>query len=208
MHIVKVKIEKPEGVNFILGHTRLFKTVEDIHGVLASAGPGIKFGFAFCEASGKCLERWHGSDAVMMELAKKNALAIGAGHGFVIFFGEGFQPLDVLNAVNMAPEACSFFFPTANAAEVVIAASKRGRGILGVIDGMAPRGIGDPAEIGSQKGLLREIGRNLRVSSVNVSGAIQGDAFSRREWRTDSQSMKVPCRDMFQARAEPGKDSL
>jgi len=223
MHIVRVKIEKPEDVNFILGHAPSIKTVEDIHGVLASAGSGIKFGLACCEASGKCLERWSGSDPVMIELAKKNALVIGAGHGFVIFFGEGFHPLNVLNAVKMAPEACSFFFPMANAAEVVIAASKRGRSILGVIDGTASRAIGDATEIGSRKGLVPEVVGNLRVSSASNSGAIQG-AFAKREWRPevlnpyvceenrgarlDLQSSKVPCRDMFQGGAELGKDTL
>lgn len=158
MHIVSVKIEKPEDVNFILGQAHFIKTVEDIHEVLVSAVPGIKFGLAFCEASEKCLVRWSGTDPAMIELAKKNARAIGAGHSFVIFFGEGFYPLNVLNAVKMVSEVCSIFCATANAAEVVIAVNEEGRGILGVIDGTAPKGIEDDAEMESRKGLLRQIG--------------------------------------------------
>jgi uncharacterized protein len=126
-----------------------------------SAVPGIKFGLAFCEASGKCLIRWSGTDPAMIDLAKKNAEAIGAGHSFIIFLGEGFYPLNVLNMLKMVPEVCRIFCATANAVEVVIAVTEQGRGILGVVDGASPRGIEDAEEIAWRKGLLRQLGYKL-----------------------------------------------
>ena len=126
MELLSVRIEKPEAINFILGQTHFIKTVEDLHEALVGAVPGIRFGLAFCEASGKCLVRWSGTDPAMIELAKSNALAIGAGHSFLIFFGEGFYPLNVLNAVKMVPEVCSIFCATANAAEIILAATGAG----------------------------------------------------------------------------------
>ena len=134
MELLSARIEKPEAINFILGQTHFIKTVEDLHEALVGAVPGIRFGLAFCEASGKCLVRWSGTDPAMIELAKSNALAISAGHSFVIFFGEGFYPLNVLNAVKMVPEVCSIFCATANAAEIILAATEQGRAILGVVD--------------------------------------------------------------------------
>src|SRR3954469_15360379 len=97
MQIISVKIQKPEATNFVLGQTHFIKTVEDIHEALVGAVPGIKFGLAFCEASGKCLVRWSGTDEAMLELARKNAAALAAGHSFVLFLGEGFDPLNFLN---------------------------------------------------------------------------------------------------------------
>ena len=104
MDIQTVKIEKPEDINFILGQSHFIKTVEDMHEALVSTVPGIKFGLAFCEASGKCLIRWSGTDEAMIELAKKNAQAIGAGHSFILFLGEGFYPINVLNTIKNVPE--------------------------------------------------------------------------------------------------------
>src|SRR3974390_2556942 len=98
MQLITVKIEKPDDTNFILGQTHFIKSVEDIHEALVAAVPGIKFGLAFCEASGKCLVRWSGNDAALTALAQKNALALGAGHSFIVFLGAGFYPLNVLNA--------------------------------------------------------------------------------------------------------------
>src|SRR5512140_2559934 len=141
--LTAVSIEKPEPVNFILGQTHFIKSVEDIHEALVGAVPGIKFGVAFCEASGKCLVRWSGTDPAMIELAQKNALAIAAGHTFIIFLGEGFYPVNVLNAVKMVPEVCRVFCATANPTEVVIAETEQGRGVLGVIDGFPPKGVED-----------------------------------------------------------------
>src|SRR5512141_1101219 len=99
MELITVKIDKPDTINFILGQSHFIKTVEDIHEALVTAVPGIKFGLAFCEASGACLVRWSGTDPAMLELAKKNALALSAGHSFILFLGDGFFPVNVLNVI-------------------------------------------------------------------------------------------------------------
>ena len=161
MQLITVKIEKPDDTNFILGQTHFIKSVEDIHEALVAAVPGIKFGLAFCEASGKCLVRWSGTDPAMIELAKKNAVAIGAGHSFIVFFGEGFYPLNVLNTLKMVPEICRIFCATANPTEVVLAETEQGRGILGVVDGFSPKGVEDEGEIRWRKDFLRKIGYKL-----------------------------------------------
>jgi len=158
MQLITVKIEKPNDTNFILGQTHFIKSVEDIHEALVTAVPGITFGLAFCEASGKCLVRWSGTDAVMTELAKKNAAAIGAGHSFIVFLGDGFYPLNVLNPLKMVPEVCRIFCATANPTEVVLAEMDHGRGILGVVDGLSPKGVEDENEIKWRKDFLRQIG--------------------------------------------------
>src|SRR5512140_1352965 len=141
MNLTTVKIEKPEDINFILGQSHFIKTVEEIHEALGNAVPGIKFGVAFCEASGKCLVRWSGTDEAMTELAKKNALAIGAGHSFIVFLADGYFPVNVLNAIKNVPEVCHIFCATANPTQVVVAETELGRGILGVVDGSAPKGL-------------------------------------------------------------------
>jgi uncharacterized protein len=161
MNLSSVKIQKPEEINFILGQSHFIKTVEDLHEALVSAVPGIKFGLAFCEASGKCLVRWTGTDAAMIELAQKNALAIGAGHSFILFLGAGYYPINVLTLVKMIPEVCRIFCATANPVEVLVAETEQGRGILGVVDGSAPQGIEDEPEIAWRKGFLRKIGYKL-----------------------------------------------
>ncbi|HPM81325.1 MAG TPA: adenosine-specific kinase [Candidatus Anammoximicrobium sp.] len=161
MQLTTVKIDKPEAINFILGQTHFIKSVEDLHEALVASVPGIKFGVAFCEASGKCLVRWSGTDPAMIALARKNATAIAAGHTFVVFLGEGFYPVNVLNTVKMVPEVCRIFCATANPTEVVIAETEQGRGILGVVDGSPPQGIEDDEEIAWRKGLLRQIGYKL-----------------------------------------------
>jgi hypothetical protein len=158
MELTSVKIEKPITINFILGQSHFIKTVEDIHETLVSAVPGIKFGLAFCEASGQCLVRWSGTDDEMIELAKKNALTIGAGHSFIIFLGDGFYPINVLNAIKQVPEVCGIFCATANPVEVIIADSTNGRGILGVIDGETPKGVEDEEGIAWRKSFLRMVG--------------------------------------------------
>ena len=158
MDITTVAIEKPLEVNFILGQSHFIKTVEDIHEALVTSAPGIKFGVAFCEASGKCLVRFSGTDPAMIELAQKNALAIGAGHSFIVFLGEGFYPINVLNTIKMAPEVCRIFCATSNPVQVIIAQSDLGRGILGVIDGAAPQGVEGEEDIAWRKSFLRMIG--------------------------------------------------
>ena len=161
MELTTVRIEKPEAINFILGQTHFIKTVEDVHEALVNAVPGIKFGLAFCEASGRCLVRWSGTDPALIELARKNALALGAGHSFIVFLGDGFYPVNVLNAIKAVPEVCRVFCATANPTEVVVAVTEQGRGILGIVDGSPPKGVeGDP-DIAWRKGLLRQIGYKL-----------------------------------------------
>jgi uncharacterized protein len=161
MQITTVRIEKPDAVNFILGQTHFIKSVEDLHETLVAAVPGIRFGLAFCEASGKCLVRWSGNDSAMVELARTNAKTIAAGHCFIIFLGEGFYPINVLNAVKMVPEVCRVFCATANPTEVILAETEQGRGILGVVDGFHSQGVEDEAEIQWRKGLLRQFGYKL-----------------------------------------------
>ncbi len=161
MDLISVKIEKPEEINFILGQTHFIKTVEDVHEALVTAVPGIKFGLAFCEASGKCLVRWTGTDQEMIELARKNAQVIGAGHSFILFLGTGFFPINVLNTVKMVPEVCHIFCATANPVEVIVGETEQGRGILGIIDGFPPKGIEGEEDIAWRKGFLRQIGYKL-----------------------------------------------
>jgi len=161
MQLLTVRIEKPESVNFIFGQTHFIKSVEDIHEALVGAVPGIKFGLAFCEASGKCLVRWSGTDPAMTELARTNAKAIAAGHTFIIFLAEDFYPLNVLNTIKMVPEVCRVFCATANPTEVVLAQTEQGRGVLGVVDGFQPKGTEEEDEIKWRKNLLRQIGYKL-----------------------------------------------
>jgi adenosine/AMP kinase len=161
MELISVKIEKPEAINFILGQSHFIKSVEDIHETLVSSVPGIKFGVAFSEASGKCLIRWSGTDETMVDLARRNAQAIGAGHSFIVFLGEGFYPVNVLNAIKLVPEVCRVFCATANPVEVLVAETELGRGIVGVIDGSSPLGIEGEEDIAWRKGFLRTIGYKL-----------------------------------------------
>ncbi len=158
MDIQVVKIEKPETINFILGQSHFIKTVEDIHEALVNSVPNIKFGLAFCEASGKCLIRWTGTDNEMIDLAKKNAQAIGAGHSFILFLGDGYFPLNVLNSIKNVPEVARVFCATANPTEVLVAETEQGRGILGVVDGFSPKGVEDDEGIIWRKDFLRMIG--------------------------------------------------
>ena len=158
MQLMTVQIDKPEPINFILGQSHFIKTVDDIHEALVATVPGIKFGLAFCESSGPALVRWSGTDSQMIELAKKNAMALSAGHSFIIFLGDGFYPVNVLNTIKMIPEVCRVFCATANPVEVIVAESAQGRGILGVIDGIKTQGIEDEAGIAQRKNFLKMIG--------------------------------------------------
>ena len=161
MNLTAVRIEKPAEINFILGQSHFIKTVEDIHEALVESVPGIKFGLAFCESSGAMLVRWSGTDGEMIELAQRNALALGAGHSFVLFLGAGFFPVNVLNRLKMVPEICRVFCATANPVEVIIAETEQGRGILGVVDGGTTKGIEGDADIAWRKDFLRKIGYKL-----------------------------------------------
>lgn len=161
MQLHSVRIDKPDAVNVILGQTHFIKTVEDVHEALVNAVPGIRFGLAFCEASGKCLVRWSGTDPAMIDLARRNAQSIAAGHSFVIFLAEGYYPVNVLNAVKMVPEVCRIFCATANPTEVLVAQTDQGRGVVGVVDGFPPQGVEGEADIAWRKEFLRKIGYKL-----------------------------------------------
>ena len=161
MELVVVQIDKPEAVNLILGQSHFIKTVEDIHETLVCSVPGIKFGLAFCESSGPALVRASGTDDDLIELAKQNALALSAGHSFIIFLGEGFYPVNVLNVVKTVPEVCHIFCATANPVEVILAETEQGRGILGVVDGAHTKGIETEDDVVQRKDFLRMIGYKL-----------------------------------------------
>ncbi|HTP13636.1 MAG TPA: adenosine-specific kinase [Bacteroidota bacterium] len=160
MELKTVKIDKPEDINFILGQSHFIKTVEDIHEVVVQTNPNAKFGLGFCESSGPALVRWTGNDPAMIELAKKNALNLSCGHSFILFLDKGF-PINVLNAIKGLPEVCSIYCATANPAEVIIAETDQGRGILGVIDGVRTKGTETEVDIKARKEFLRKIGYKL-----------------------------------------------
>ena len=161
MNLLSVTIEKPEEINFILGQSHFIKTVEDVHEAMVNTVPGIKFGVAFCEASGACLVRVSGTDPSLTELAGQNALKLGTGHVFIILLGEGYYPINVLNSIKAVPEVCRIYCATANPVQVVVAQSEQGRGILGVIDGASPKGVEGPEDVAWRKGLLRRFGYKL-----------------------------------------------
>jgi adenosine/AMP kinase len=156
-----VTIEKPETINFVLGQSHFIKTVEDIHETLVSTVPSIRFGLAFCEASGACLVRWSGTDDEMIALAQKNAMTLACGHCFILFLGQGFYPINILNSLKSVPEVARIYCATANPTQVIVAETEQGRGILGVIDGFKSKGIEDDEGINWRKGLLRKIGYKL-----------------------------------------------
>src|SRR5208282_5322307 len=153
------------GTRVIFIDADFIKSVEDIHETLVGAVPGIKFGLAFCEASGKCLVRSSGTDVAMVQLAQKNAMALGAGHCFIVFLGEGYYPVNVLNAIKKVPEVCRIFCATANPLEVVVAETDQGRGLFGVISGSTAGPVASLQIVGQRHGIplidnwLHELGR-------------------------------------------------
>lgn len=160
MEMKVVALENPKGYNVILGQAHFIKTVEDLHEVLATSSPALKFGIAFCESSGPCLVRYSGNDEELVELAKKNALLLSAGHVFIIFLKDGY-PINVLNAVKMVPEVCRIFCASANPIEVVLVETAQGRGVLGVVDGLQTKGVETEQDIAERKAFLRRIGYKL-----------------------------------------------
>ncbi|NDJ84472.1 MAG: hypothetical protein GYB66_01170 [Chloroflexi bacterium] len=158
MELSLVTIEKPETINFVLGHSHFIKTVEDIHEAMVNTVPGIKFGLAFCEASQKRLIRFTGTDNELIALAKQNAQALSAGHTFILFLGEGFFPINILKTLQHVPEVVRIFCATANPTQVVVAETDQGRGILGVIDGFSSAGIEGDEDIAWRTDFLRQIG--------------------------------------------------
>lgn len=160
MQITVVPIDKPADMNFLLGHAHFIKTVEDLYEAIVQTNPAMKFGLAFCEASGPCLVRAAGNDERLIELAKKNALALAAGHTFLVFMEQGY-PVNILNAVKNVTEVCRVFCATANPTEVLVAETAQGRGILGVIDGEKSKGVETPDDVKKRKEFLRAIGYKM-----------------------------------------------
>lgn len=158
--LLTVRIEKPDDLNLVLGQAHFIKTVEDLHEALVGSSPHLRFGVAFCESSGPRLVRHAGNDPELVELAVRNALAIGAGHCFLVFLREGF-PVNVLNQIKQVPEVCRVFCATANPVEVVLAETEQGRAILGVVDGGSPLGVEAEEDVAARKKLLRDIGYKL-----------------------------------------------
>lgn len=155
-----VPIDKPDDVNVIIGQSHFIKTVEDLHEALAGVGGTLRFGVAFCEASGARLVRRTGNDDALVGLAVTAALAIGAGHAFVVMLREGF-PVNVLNQVKAVPEVCSIYCATANPVQLLVAVTPTGRGVAGVIDGEPPVGVETEQDVADRKELLRAIGYKL-----------------------------------------------
>ena len=160
IEVAVVAVEKPDELNLILGQSHFIKTVEDLHEALAGAVPGLRFGIAFCESSGPRFVRRSGNDPELVELATRNAMAIGAGHSFIVFLREGF-PVNVLNQVKLVPEVCRIYCATANPVQVIVGETAAGRGILGVVDGGSPLGVETEADVAERKQLLRQIGYKL-----------------------------------------------
>lgn len=157
MELNSVALEIPEGANLILGQTHFIKTVEDLYEVMVGTSAQVKFGLAFCEASGACLIRHTGNDASLQAVAVRNAQALAAGHSFVILLRDAY-PINFLNAIQQCPEVCTIYCATANPVQVVVAVSEQGAGILGVIDGSSPQGVEGPEDVAARKQLLRQIG--------------------------------------------------
>ncbi|MFQ5605349.1 MAG: adenosine-specific kinase [bacterium] len=160
MQLQTVKIENPNNLNMVMGQSHFIKTVEDIHEALVGTIPGIKFGLAFNEASGPRLIRFSGTDDSLIELAKKNAGNVGAGHIFVLFLAEAY-PINVMRALKSVPEICEIYCATANPVEVIVAETEQGRGVMGLIDGYSPLGEEKETDIQERKELLRNIGYKL-----------------------------------------------
>lgn len=155
-----IRVENPDGLNVILGQSHFIKTADDLHEALAGAVPGIRFGLAFCEASGPRLIRASGTAQPLVDLATRAARALGCGHVFVIFL-DGTFPINVLGVIRQVPEVCRIFCATANSLEVVVAETEQGRGVLGVIDGQPPLGVEGPVDVHARRELLRKFGYKL-----------------------------------------------
>ncbi len=160
MELKAVRIEIPDGCNVIVGHSHFIKTVEDLYEIMVGSSPQVKFGLAFCEASGPCLIRVEGNDPELKSVAQNNALAIAAGHAFVILLRDAF-PINFLNAIKSCQEVCTIHAATANPLEVIVAETAQGRGLIGVVDGYAPKGVEGEEERRARKELMRKFGYKL-----------------------------------------------
>lgn len=155
-----VPIVNPDGLNVILGQTHFIKTAEDVHEALVNSVPGIKFGVAFCEASGPCLVRVEGNDEALKALAAKNALAVGAGHFFIVILRDAY-PLNLLRSLRDVPEVVNLYAATSNPIDVIVGLTQRGRGVLGVVDGNRSKGLETEADRRERMEFLRKIGYKL-----------------------------------------------
>lgn len=155
-----MSIDKPDDLNVVIGQAHFIKTADDLHEAMVGVSPSLRFGLAFCEASGPRLVRRNGNDPELVELAVRNALAIGAGHVFVIFLRDGF-PVNVLNPIKGVPEVCSIYCATANPVDVLVAVTPLGRGVVGVVDGQSPLGVESDDDVVARRDLLRAIGYKL-----------------------------------------------
>ena len=160
MEIKVVKIDVPNDCNVIIGQANFIKTVEDVYEALVNSVPNVKFGLAFCEASGPCLVRFEGNDEALKTYAKENALALGCGHSFIIYMRDAY-PLNALNKIKEVPEVCSIYAATANPLEVIVVETEQGRGVLGVIDGLKSKGIENSEDARNRRKFLRKIGYKL-----------------------------------------------
>jgi len=160
MELKSVSLDIPETANIILGQSHFIKTVEDLYEVMVGTSAQVKFGLAFCEASGPCLIRNAGNDADLVAVATRNAEAVAAGHSFIIVMKEAF-PINFLNSIKLCPEVCRIYCATANPVQVVVAETDQGRGILGVVDGFSPKGIEGEADVAARTGFLRQIGYKM-----------------------------------------------
>lgn len=160
MNLLTIPVQKPESTNVIIGQTHFIKSVEDLYEAVVQTNPSMRFGLAFCEASGPALVRWAGNDQALIDLATSNALTLSCGHCFLIFMENGF-PISILNAIKQVPEVCHIYCATANPVEVVVGETDQGRGILGVVDGIRSKGIETEKDIAARKDLLRKIGYKL-----------------------------------------------
>ncbi|MUG96043.1 hypothetical protein F7734_28325 [Scytonema sp. UIC 10036] len=160
MEIKSVTLEIPEGCNIVIGHSHFIKTVEDLHEIMVGISAQVKFGLAFCEASGPCLIRVSGNDELLQEVAMKNAQEIASGHSFVILMKQAY-PINFLNAIKQCPEVCTIHCATANPVEVIVVETQQGRGIIGVVDGFSPKGVESTEQATDRRAFLRQIGYKL-----------------------------------------------
>ena len=160
MKIHEVEVENPEHLNVIVGQTHFIKTAEDLYEALVNAVPGIRFGLAFNEASGPCLVRAEGTEPALKDLAARNALRLGAGHAFVVVVRNAY-PLNLLRAIRAVPEVVTVFAATANPLTVLVAENSRGRGVVGVIDGEATKGVETDADVRERRDFVRKFGYKL-----------------------------------------------
>ena len=157
MELTAVRLNIPEGANIIVGQSHFIKTVEDVYEAIVNTSAHIRFGIAFNEASGDCLTRVDGNNETLKKAATDNALAIGAGHAFVVVLQNGF-PINILGRIQAVPEVVNIYCATANPVEVIVVQTEQGRGILGVVDGSSPKGVETEDHVKLRVEMLQKFG--------------------------------------------------